>query len=74
MNPINSDPLERIRNVDEDKDGSILKNMGVMSGTKLIILKVIVVASGRAMDPSFKKHGFESHYEQWYGLIFSFPR
>ena len=25
MNPINSDPLERIRNVDKDKDGSILK-------------------------------------------------
>ena len=31
MNPINSDPLERIRNVDKDKDGSILKKLGVMS-------------------------------------------
>ena len=59
MNPIKSDPLERIRNVDKDKDSSILKKIGShVSGTKLLILKKLLWSQvAEQWTPALKNMG-----------------
>ena len=61
--------------MDKDKDGLILKKIGSHVWNQVDHFEQLIVAQvAEQWTAALKKHGFESHYEQWYGLIFSFPR